>query len=403
MTLNMRIGTRILAGYGLALLVVSGVGVVAYRATTELVDSADWVTHSHKVKEDLADVLSTMKDAETGQRGFLLTGEDSYLAPYNSGIKEVGLNIDRLRELTADNPNQQRRLAKLEPLVAAKLAELDETIRLRRESGERAALQVVLTDKGKSIMDDIRQIVGEMDEEENQLLKDRDQRSKATAAFARAAMTFGGALVLVLVALIAFLIQRSITRPLGAFMQFVGRVGEGDLTQQAKISTSDEIGELGRCLDQMVGGLKDVASQARFATENLTSASAEILASTQQQAASTGEQAAAVQQTTITMEEVTQSGAQISERAKQVAASAEATSAASHAGLQAMESTTRTMQGIREQAEAVAENVVALSEKTQAIGEIISTVNDLAEQSHLLALNAAIEAAAAGEQGAAFP
>lgn len=243
MTLNMRIGTRILAGYGLALLVVSGVGVVAYRATTELVDSADWVTHSHKVKEDLADVLSTMKDAETGQRGFLLTGEDSYLAPYNSGIKEVGLNIDRLRELTADNPNQQRRLAKLEPLVAAKLAELDETIRLRRESGERAALQVVLTDKGKSIMDDIRQIVGEMDEEENQLLKDRDQRSKATAAFARAAMTFGGALVLVLVALIAFLIQRSITRPLGAFMQFVGRVGEGDLTQRAKISTSDEIGE----------------------------------------------------------------------------------------------------------------------------------------------------------------
>jgi len=402
MTLNMRIGTRILAGYGLALLVVSGVGVVAYRATTELVASADWVTHSHKVKEDLADVLSTMKDAETGQRGFLLTGEDSYLAPYNSGIKEVGLNIDRLRELTADNPNQQRRLAKLETLVAAKLSELDETIRLRRQSGERAALQVVLTDRGKSIMDDIRQIVGEMDEEENQLLKERDQRSKATAGFARAAMILGGALVLVLVVLIAFLIQRSITRPLGAFMQFVGRVGEGDLTQQAKISTADEIGELGQCLDQMVAGLKDVASQARFATENLTSASAEILASTQQQAASTGEQAAAVQQTTITMEEVTQSGAQISERAKQVAASAEATSAASHAGLQAMESTTRTMQGIREQAEAVAENVVALSEKTQAIGEIISTVNDLAEQSHLLALNAAIEAAAAGEQGRSF-
>ena len=159
-------------------------------------------------------------------------------------------------------------------------------------------------------------------------------------------------------------------------MQFVGRVGEGDLTQQAKISSADELGELASRLDQMVAGLKDVAGQTRFATENLNSASAEILASTQQQAASTGEQAAAIQQTTTTMEEVTQSGAQISERAKQVAASAEATSAASHAGLQAVENTSRTMEAIREQAEAVAENVVSLSEKTQAIGEIISTVND---------------------------
>src|SRR5580704_250922 len=136
MTLNMRIGTRILAGYGLALLVVSGVGVVAYRATAELVDSADWVTHTHKVKEDISEVLSALKDAETGQRGFLLTGEERYLSPYTTGVKEIGGYIDNLRELTADNRNQQRRLAKLEPLLAGKLSELGETIRLRRQSGE---------------------------------------------------------------------------------------------------------------------------------------------------------------------------------------------------------------------------------------------------------------------------
>jgi methyl-accepting chemotaxis protein len=402
MKLNMRIGARILTGYGLALLVVGGVGIVAYRATLELVDTSDWVTHTHKVKEKLAEVLSALKDAETGQRGFILTGEERYLDPYQSGIKAVDRVVQDLRELTADNRNQQKRLATLQPLNASKLAELAETIALRRQHGEHAAVEMVLTDKGKRIMDEIRRVIAEMDDEENELLKQRDQSAKSTAHFAVTSMVFGILLVVILVSTVGVLTQRSITRPLAVFMQFVGRVGEGDLTHEAKISSADELGELAQHLDQMVTGLKQVAGQTRLATENLNSASAEILASAQQQAASTGEQAAAIQQTTTTMEEIAQSGVQISDRAKQVAASAEAASTASQAGLQAVENTTRTMETIRVQAEAVAENVVSLSEKTQAIGEIISTVNDIAEQSHLLALNAAIEAAAAGEHGRSF-
>src|ERR1700689_2486336 len=116
--MTMNIGTRILAGYFIGLLIFGLVGVVSYRSTTDLVASADTVTHSHQVKEALSAVRSSFVNAETGQRGFVLTGEDRYLDSYRTGTREVDGNLARLRELTADNPAQQRKIDQLQQLAA---------------------------------------------------------------------------------------------------------------------------------------------------------------------------------------------------------------------------------------------------------------------------------------------
>src|SRR5258708_36747261 len=170
MKVNMRIGTRILAGYGVALLVVGGVGIVAYRSVTELVDSADRVSPTQKVKEALFEVRSALKDAETGQRGFIIPGAERYLEPYPAALKVVDRYMQDARDLIADDRNQQKRFAAIEPLVAQRLAVLAEVIVLGRERGVGAAAQSMLTDKGKNLLEAIRRVSGEMIDDENRRL-----------------------------------------------------------------------------------------------------------------------------------------------------------------------------------------------------------------------------------------
>ncbi len=126
------------------------------------------VEHTHLVIENLEKLISTMKDAETGQRGYLITGEERYLDPYTAAVGQADQILKDVRELTVDNPDQQKRLDTMEPLIGDKFAELKETIDLRKDpiKGFDAAKQVVLSDKGKDLMDQIRKVVLDMEGEE---------------------------------------------------------------------------------------------------------------------------------------------------------------------------------------------------------------------------------------------
>jgi CHASE3 domain sensor protein len=135
MRMSWSVGSKIGGGFGLALLILIVIGVVAYKSTTVLIENSRWVVHTDEVMVNLERLFSMLQDAETGQRGFLLTGAERYLAPYNDAVPRVQPAINEIQRLTADNPNQQRRIDALGPLVKSKLAELQETIDLRREKG----------------------------------------------------------------------------------------------------------------------------------------------------------------------------------------------------------------------------------------------------------------------------
>ncbi|HEX4609992.1 MAG TPA: response regulator [Urbifossiella sp.] len=148
-------------------------GFVSYWNTRTIMRSVQEVAHTHEVLIALENLLSLMKDAETGQRGFLITGNDRYLEPYTAAITRTESRLYGVERLTADNPDQQARVPGLREQIAAKFKELAETISLRRSQGFEPAKEMVVTDRGKAAMDRIRARADEMAQAERQLRDDR--------------------------------------------------------------------------------------------------------------------------------------------------------------------------------------------------------------------------------------
>jgi methyl-accepting chemotaxis protein len=407
--------------------------------------AAEWVAHTREVQARLAELLSVMRDAEIGQRGYLITGLDSYLEPFNNAVSKVEDHRKVVRKLTADNPDQQRRLTELEPLIRAKFEEMTETIDLRRTKDFEAAKAVVLGGSGKTTMDEVRRVIKEMDDAESELLLKRQaeaSQANSTTNWTLGLVALCGALFTLIVSI---LLSRSIAAPLRVVTDVAERVAIGDLAVQVEVGErSDEIGALQRAfrimieklqkfamaaqrvaegdltvqleaeerlnevdvlqraLRGMVANLREMNRELREGFAILATSSTEILATVSQVAASASETATAVSETSTTAEEVRQTAHLSNQKARLVQETAQKAAAVSETGRKAVSETLEGMNRIREQMESVAESVVRLSEQGQTIGEIIATVNDLAEQSNLLAVNAAIEATRAGEFGKGF-
>ncbi len=350
----MTIGKRIGIGFGMPLGFLVVIGALSYWSTSKLIETSHWVSHTHQVLEGLESLASLLKDAETAQRGYIITGNESYLEPYQSAIAELNRALDLVKRLTADNPKHQMRIDLLRPPIASKLAELKETIDLRRVKGVEAATEVVKNDSGKQYMDEIRKLLAAVSEAERELLKQRGEEAETTAFITQLVIGIGTALAVLFVVLTGVSTIRSIARTL------------------------------------------------RQSFNQLTATSTELMASSAQQASGAREQASAVSQTVATVDQVTQTASQAAQRVKGVGEVAQRNLQTGQAGCKAIEESIAELNLLKEKVESTAANILQLAEQAQAIGEIIATVNDIAEQTNILALNAAIEASRAGEQGKGF-
>jgi signal transduction histidine kinase/CheY-like chemotaxis protein/CHASE3 domain sensor protein len=191
-----------------AFIAVVVIALLSYRSLEQRAEASEAVNHTNEVEDHLHRLMSNVKDAETGQRGFLLTGVDSYLQPYQLAQSAIASEVEILHKLVSDNPLAGQRLDVVNQLITSKFAELQKTIDLRRGGDADGALQLVKTDRGKVIMDKIRDSVDQMLLAEQAALQRRTEDWESAVKSSTYVMFSGVAVLLGMLLLIGVLASR---------------------------------------------------------------------------------------------------------------------------------------------------------------------------------------------------
>ena len=192
------------------------VGAIAYSSVFRFADTTERATRTHVVLRSLEETFSLVTGAETGSRGFVITGDARYLDPYRNAELTAAARLESLGTLIADDPRQGERLEQLIPLVARRFAMLDESVRLRASGGFEDAASAARTGRGRLVMDSIRAIVDSMSADETARLRERSARERRSLdrAATLIGVSFLAAVILGLLA--AWFVSRDIDRRLRA-------------------------------------------------------------------------------------------------------------------------------------------------------------------------------------------
>ncbi|GGC79417.1 CHASE3 domain-containing protein [Undibacterium terreum] len=354
MNINWTFGRKIAAGFFVSTALLIAIGTVSYLSINQLITTGFWVSHTHKVLEEVANFAGSLQEAETGFRGYAITGNPEFLEPYETARTEFPKILHDVKELTSDNPAQQKLFDQIEMLAREKFANQKENISFIKDGHPEQAIKNISSGNGKRIMDEIRKLTDQAASNETNLLKKRTEESDATVSNAKSTILYGTLICLIFVIAAGYLITRALGNQIGA------------------------------------------------AVGHVQSSSAELQAAASQQASGAKEQATAMSEISTTISELVATSRQIAESAQRVASIAEQNASAARNGDVKVGNGQESMSAIRRQVDMVVNHMLDLGRKSQEIGAVLDIVSELAEQTNILAINATIEAVGAGEAGKRF-
>lgn len=387
---NFKIGTRLAAGFGsvfVLLFVLVGLALLRFGTVHEVsVANANAWTR--------ADAAYTLEVAtqETGSyvKQLFLSSDPASVDAIHKAIQgEATLTVAALATLDAQVVDSEGKdlIAKMRAVRAPWVAARSQVDKLLA-AGQRDEATRVMLEQGIPAMLAFLQSQKNLVAHEQHMMEAGNAQASASTNSARLFISSLAALIIVVGIVFAYLVTRSITRPIEEAVDVARTVAAGDLTSTIVVSSRDQMGDLMRSLKEMNDTLRQTVTGVQSAAGSITSASVQIAAGNTDLSQRTEEQAASLEETASSMEQLTATVKQNADNAKQATQLAVDASAEATKGGEVVTDVVATMH--------------AISDGSKKIADIIGIIEGIAFQTNILALNAAVEAARAGEQGRGF-
>lgn len=253
-------------GFGIVILIMLTVISNSYINFIKESEAVKWNVNTYQVIQESDDVLMSLINMETGARGYVITGNESFYEPFNQGMTSYEKHYSKLKELTADNPTQQQRLINLDEQYQdwlnwekTKILTGIQKVSLG-ESDMKELIAVVQSGEGKAMMDNMRSILGDINEEEERLLESKNAELIKMEKETRAIMLIGGALATIAAIIIASSVIRMIARPVKIVTNTFKEIAEGDVNLEVRLNSNsnDELGRMARHFNIFMAKLKEL-------------------------------------------------------------------------------------------------------------------------------------------------
>ncbi|WP_109830309.1 sensor histidine kinase [Reichenbachiella versicolor] len=253
---RLKINQRLLILVSTIQLVVIAIVILLYNNSKNLIHSTDWIIHTHQALSEISSIEKEIVDLETGQRGFVITGNERYLEPFNKSIAIIYQDLEDFKQLTSDNAKQTRRIVEVKNLLAQRIAELDKTIALRKSDGFEASQKVINTDLGKSLMEQIRLQMDSLKLEEIRLLEIRSIAPDKAIYHTNLNLGIVLALNILIIITLSLAFWRSIHHPMEKLMKCIREIAKGNMNCRINHGAKDELGQLARSFNKMLDELQ---------------------------------------------------------------------------------------------------------------------------------------------------